>query len=1001
VTLVIGSLLACCCCYRAGLLSNTDVSHTTGRIEPPADTPQTMRMERHIEPPTDISHTTRTGPSATRSKIDHMRLFLPSREYILHANWMRRGLHMAKVLLTVLIACCVLWLATDLWVNDVFFTDSGTETMYTFAVAASAVLYCIAVFWGMKDNKDRDVYICGCCCTCFRDRFNGLVSGSAPFLLSLTGQIEWDGTSFIVTLEELQWNFANFLAIAMLLIVILPVAMQQYLCLFKIMTCCMCTSCYKQCDRCCSLGIWMNRFVLWSLTIGVVLGLISSLTFDNDCDYEDYGADSPTAADPDCEADTGETPSIGDRIVKLFEQLLLIGSGSASPLIVLGVLGSCRAAVDIFEGILDDWVSKVLDELPGGIGKWLRYPLSCCKTRLGKELRVRLRCDDLWEDNDPGGDWDDTINRLQVVATLGEANVGRVLADAAAAHVDGVLSTTSTDGGAGISPAVTDTIPDAQTASMSALATAATELGSAPISTVAPSEPTAAAVAWLTRQELLQEELVSDGNAEKEAAVNVSKAPEIARMVQQLVDMGFSKEAAAKALQEADGNLEAATNAMLSEGSTRASADPPPPPPPPSTPISARILPCQPTMTRQSCGCGRAFLVAIDCTVSIVCLAFAVIALLGAPAGSLGESMNYANVVFKMDGSSGMGGLGGLAGFLGGLGALGGSMGGTTGPSPSFPSTGPSPSVPNTGPSSSSSCSNVDDSSCSVRSDGDCDDGGIGAEFNMCGFGCDYSDCGLRAGVGRRLLESDEIIDEVATPAEKKIDLPTTKSIKSAHESAQRAARKLQGGFSMEVSYFFTVLGVCIKFESSIMGSSSSDMGCDYWTELIDEDMCEQVHDNEDDYSDSTVRVCNMRRYGTPVTVLIGICLALVFIKAICGLVRCCTGCCVGSLCINVTNTILALWAAAGMMIAVIIYGSQCYPDFLSAETGVSGVEDSYGPGFWCLLFGGLGMCLSFVLSLLECCMKKMDLLGEEQGPTVVSGTAVPSVSTSSADGKV
>ena len=198
---------------------------------------------------------------------------------------------------------------------------------------------------------------------------------------------------------------------------------------------------------------------------------------------------------------------------------------------------------------------------------------------------------------------------------------------------------------------------------------------------------------------------------------------------------------------------------------------------------------------------------------------------------------------------------------------------------------------------------------------------------------------------------------------------------------------------------------MCIKFESSFLGQSSSDIGCDYWTELIDEDMCEQVLDNEDDAPDSTVKVCNIRRYGPPVTVLIGICLVLVFVKAICGLVRCCTGCCAGSICINVTNTILAILAAAGMMIAVIIYGSQCYPDFLSDEAGTSGVEDSYGPGFWCLLFGGLGMCLSFVLSLMECCMKKLDLVGEEQGPTVVSGTSAAttsaSTSSSAADSKV
>lgn len=47
-----------------------------------------------------------------------------------------------------------------------------------------------------------------------------------------------------------------------------------------------------------------------------------------------------------------------------------------------------------------------------------------------------------------------------------------------------------------------------------------------------------------------------------------------------------------------------------------------------------------------------------------------------------------------------------------------------------------------------SSCSDDDDplctNTCSFSNDGDCDDGGPGADFNLCALGTDCADCGSR-----------------------------------------------------------------------------------------------------------------------------------------------------------------------------------------------------------------------------------------------------------------
>ena len=46
----------------------------------------------------------------------------------------------------------------------------------------------------------------------------------------------------------------------------------------------------------------------------------------------------------------------------------------------------------------------------------------------------------------------------------------------------------------------------------------------------------------------------------------------------------------------------------------------------------------------------------------------------------------------------------------------------------------------------------TDSNSCHLAGDGDCDDGGPGAEYGLCAIGSDSTDCGSRA--GRRLNEA-------------------------------------------------------------------------------------------------------------------------------------------------------------------------------------------------------------------------------------------------------
>ena len=61
-------------------------------------------------------------------------------------------------------------------------------------------------------------------------------------------------------------------------------------------------------------------------------------------------------------------------------------------------------------------------------------------------------------------------------------------------------------------------------------------------------------------------------------------------------------------------------------------------------------------------------------------------------------------------------------------------------PAPSSPSSPPKPSLP---PGSSAACSD-DGEGCSYTGDGDCDDGGPGAEYSVCNIGADCADCGPR-----------------------------------------------------------------------------------------------------------------------------------------------------------------------------------------------------------------------------------------------------------------
>lgn len=212
--------------------------------------------------------------------------------------------------------------------------------------------------------------------------------------------------------------------------------------------------------------------------------------------------------------------------------------------------------------------------------------------------------------------------------------------------------------------------------------------------------------------------------------------------------------------------------------------------------------------------------------------------------------------------------------------------------------------------------------------------------------------------------------------------------VAAAAPEPKASRRRMQWGGDAELGYYFTLLGLCVEFDFGPFNSG----GCGYWNDLDGiEDDCQEVSENEDDYPDNIVKLCNLYRFGTPLTVLLVISMLLLIAKFICGVVRCCVGCCT-SVCINVTNVILSCFIALFMMLVAIIFGAACYPDVFTDDPPVGiDVEEGFGPGFWCTLFGGLLMCTSAVLSLFECCLKQ----GEPQqpppaaGPTVVSGTAM------------
>lgn len=164
---------------------------------------------------------------------------------------------------------------------------------------------------------------------------------------------------------------------------------------------------------------------------------------------------------------------------------------------------------------------------------------------------------------------------------------------------------------------------------------------------------------------------------------------------------------------------------------------------------------------------------------------------------------------------------------------------------------------------------------------------------------------------------------------------------------------------------YFSLMGRC-----SYADNTFADPEYCTWYPVPFEGSCDVASGNE--VAELAEKLCHMQQFGLALSILLILSLVLLIVKFICALVRCAPSC-GASKCIKVAHIMLASFISLFMMLVVIIFGAACYPFGSIEEYQLEGVEAGFGAGFFCTLFGGIAMCVSVILSAVDCRVSKRD----------------------------